>query len=406
MGTEHEEEKLLLTELIDVDTLQLIQDTFAGITGVTIGISDANGVNVTRDTHSTEFCQNFNKKSPIGRTRCEKCDKEGTELALCMGKSVTYNCHAGLIDFAAPIVAHGEMIGCITGGQVRTEELDEVQLRRVAEEIQVDPDAYVAAAQKIPYISEEHLERATEFLYKMSTIISEMALDRYEVIEANKEIERAAQMKSDFLANMSHEIRTPMNAVIGMAEMALREDLPSAARGYVSQIISSGKTLLTIINDILDFSKIESGKMDVEEAEYEPMSIVNDVANIINTRIGEKDVELILDIAPDLPRRIVGDCERIKQVIINLSNNAVKFTRQGQVALKVGFTKTDVDEMRLEVAIKDTGIGIKKEDLPRLFKSFQQLDSKRNRNIEGTGLGLAISQRFVELMGGEISVES
>ncbi len=403
---ESTEDKLQLTELIDIETLQLIQDTFAGITGVTIGISDANGVNVTRDTHSTEFCLNFNKKSPIGRARCEKCDREGTELALRMGKSVTYHCHAGLIDFAAPIVAHGEMIGCITGGQVRTGELDEKELRRVAAELEVDPDAYVEAARKIPYISEGHLARATDFLYKMSTIISEMALDRYEVLEAGKEIERVAQMKSDFLANMSHEIRTPMNAVIGMAEMALREDLPAAARGYVSQIISSGKTLLTIINDILDFSKIESGKMDVEEAEYEPMSIINDVANIINTRIGEKDVELILDIAPDLPRRILGDSERIKQVIINLSNNAVKFTRQGQVALKVGFTKISDTEMCLEVAIKDTGIGIKKEDLPKLFKSFQQLDSKRNRNIEGTGLGLAISQRFVELMDGEISVES
>ncbi|MBQ8822709.1 MAG: PocR ligand-binding domain-containing protein [Lachnospiraceae bacterium] len=406
MGIENQEEKLQLTELIEVEKLQMIQDTFAGITGVTIGISDADGVILTRDTCATEFCQCFNKKSPIGRARCEKCDKEGTELAFRMGKSITYHCHAGLIDFAAPIVAHGEMIGCITGGQVRTGELDEEALRRYAAEIEVDADAYVEAARKVPYISQGHLDRATDFLYKMSTIISEMALDRYEVIEANEEIERAAQMKSDFLANMSHEIRTPMNAVIGMAEMALREDLPSAARGYVSQIISSGKTLLTIINDILDFSKIESGKMDVEEAEYEPMSIVNDVANIINTRIGEKDVELILDIAPDLPRRMVGDSKRIKQVIINLSNNAVKFTRQGQVALKMGFTRLGSDNMMLEVAIKDTGIGIKKEDLPRLFKSFQQLDSKRNRNIEGTGLGLAISQRFVELMGGEISVES
>ncbi|MBQ7920601.1 MAG: PocR ligand-binding domain-containing protein [Lachnospiraceae bacterium] len=406
MEVGHEQDKLQLTELIDSDTLQLIQDTFAGITGVTIGISDANGVSVTKDTCSIEFCREFNKKSPIGKARCEKCDRNGTELALCMGKSVTYNCHAGLIDFAAPIIARGEMIGCITGGQVRTQELNEEELRRGAEEIQVDADAYVEAAKKVPYISEEQLDKATDFLYKMSTIISEMAFDRYEVIEANKEIERTAQMKSDFLANMSHEIRTPMNAVIGMAEMALREDLPSAARGYVSQIIASGKTLLTIINDILDFSKIESGKMDIEESEYEPMSIVNDVANIINTRIGEKDVELILDVDPNLPRGILGDCERIKQVIINLSNNAVKFTKQGQVELKVGFMKTGTDEMRLEVAIKDTGIGIKKEDLPKLFKSFQQLDSKRNRNIEGTGLGLAISQRFVELMGGEISVES
>ena len=400
------EDRLLLTDLIDVDTLQMIQDTFAKITGVTIGISNHNGEIVTRDTHSIDFCRCFNKKSPIGRAKCEQCDIQGTKMALEMGKSVTYKCYAGLIDFAAPIMAHGELIGCITGGQVRTEELDEEQLRRTAQEIQVDPEAYVAAAATVPYISEEQLKNNTEFLYQMATIISDMAYDRYAVIQSNKEIERAARMKSDFLANMSHEIRTPMNAVIGMAEMALREDLPSVARGYINQIISSGKTLLTIINDILDISKIESGNITIEEAEYEPMSIVNDVANIVNTRIGEKDVELILDIAPGLPRKLLGDCERIKQVIINLSNNAVKFTRQGQVVLKMGYTRVDEEDIRLEVSVKDTGIGIKKEDMSKLFQSFQQLDSKRNRNIEGTGLGLAIAQRFVNLMGGEITVES
>lgn len=401
-----DEEKLLLTDLIDVNTLQMIHDAFEEVTGVVIGISDANGVNITKDNNSTDFCLNYNKKSPIGRARCENCDRKGTELALKMGQSVTYHCHAGLIDFAAPILAHNEMIGCITGGQVRVEELDEAQLRRTAEEIQVDPDAYVEAAKRIPYSSEEQLKRNTNFLYKMSTIISEMAYDRYSIIEANKQIEKANQMKSDFLANMSHEIRTPMNAVIGMAEMALREDMSPVAKNYIGQIISSGKTLLTIINDILDFSKVESGKMTIEESEYEPMSIINDVANIINTRIGEKDVELILDIDPDLPRRLIGDCERIKQVIINLSNNAVKFTKQGQVVLTVGFTPNSDDEINLKVAVSDTGIGIKKEDLGKLFQSFQQLDSKRNRNIEGTGLGLTIAQRFVHLMGGEITVES
>lgn len=401
-----EEEKLLLTDLIDVNTLQMIHDAFEEITGVVIGISDANGVNITKDNRSTDFCLNYNKKSPIGRARCAKCDKNGTELALKMGQSVTYYCHAGLIDFAAPILAHNEMIGCITGGQVRIEELDEAQLRRTAEEIQVDPDAYVEAAKKVPYSSAEHLKRNTNFLYKMSTILSEMAYDRYNLIEANKQIEKANQMKSDFLANMSHEIRTPMNAVIGMAEMALREELPPAARNYIGQIISSGKTLLTIINDILDFSKVESGKMIIEESEYEPMSIINDVANIINTRIGEKDVELILDISPNLPRRLIGDCERIKQVIINLSNNAVKFTRQGQVVLTLDFDQKTKDEIILKVSVSDTGIGIKKEDISKLFQSFQQLDSKRNRNIEGTGLGLTIAQRFVHLMNGEITVES
>lgn len=401
-----EGEELKLTDLISVDTLQLIQDTFCEMCNIAIGITDENGVMITEGAMASDFCQNYNKKSPIGRKRCEQCDKYGGELALEQGKSVTYHCHAGLVDFAAPIMAHGRRVGHINGGQVRTEELDEAQLRQIAAEIEVDPDGYVEAAKKIRYIEEEELNRITGFLYKMSAIISEMAYDRYSLIHAYEEVERAAQMKSDFLANMSHEIRTPMNAVIGMAEMTLREDLPSAAKGYVNQIISSGKTLLTIINDVLDFSKIEAGKMTIEEEEYEPMSLINDVANIINTRIGEKDVELILDVAPGLPRKLIGDINRLKQVIINLSNNAVKFTKVGQVVLKVGFKRIRRDEIRLEVSVQDTGIGIKKEDIQKLFMAFQQLDSKRNRNIEGTGLGLAISNRIITLMGGEIRVES
>ncbi len=400
------DEELKLTDLISVETLQLIQDAFCQVCNIAIGISDENGVNVTKDTLASDFCLNYNKKSPVGRARCEECDRRGGQMALQQGKSVIYNCHAGLVDFAAPIIAHGKMVGSITGGQVRTGELDEKKLAIAAAEIGVDPVGYIEAAKKIRYIDEEELERDTKFLYQMSTIISNMAYDRYELIKANEEVGRAAQMKSDFLANMSHEIRTPMNAVIGMAEMALREDLPPVARDYIGQIISSGKTLLTIINDILDFSKIEAGKMSIDEEEYEMMSLVNDIANIINTRIGDKDIELILDIDPNIPNLIMGDINRLKQVIINLSNNAVKFTKEGQVVLQMTFQKKAQDEILLVVSVKDTGIGIKKQDLSRLFEAFQQVDSKRNRNIEGTGLGLAISQRLVSLMGGNIWVES
>ena len=397
------EENIKLTDLIEVDTLQMIQDAFSEICNLTVGISDENGVLVTPRNNSIDFCKNYNKKSPIGRMRCEACDKRGGALAANKGQTVMYHCHAGIVDFAAPIMANGRIVGNITGGQVRTEELDEAKLRQIAEEIQVDPDGYVEASRKIRYISPEELKVTTKFLHNMSKIISEMAYDRYALHQAKDKVEHVAQLKSDFLANMSHEIRTPMNAVIGMAEMALREELPPEARKYVSQIKSSGKTLLRIINDILDFSKIEAGKMTVEEEEYEIMSLINEVANIIITRIGDKDIELILDIDPNLPRMLKGDINRLEQIIINLTN---KFTREGQVVLKVSFVRKSEEEILLAVSVQDTGVGIKEEELDKLFEAFRQADSKRNRNIEGTGLGLAISKQLAELMGGQLWADS
>ena len=223
--------------------------------------------------------------------------------------------------------------------------------------------------------------------------------------EKTEEAARAVEVKSNFLANMSHEIRTPMNAIIGMAEMAIRGDIPKEEKEYLYQIRASGNSLLSIINDILDFSKVESGKLELVETEYEIMSLVNDVTNIINTRIGNKDVELILEVDPAIPRKLWGDDLRLKQVILNLAGNAVKFTKEGAVILRINYYRTK-EGIDLYVSVKDTGIGIRKEDMEKLFDSFQQVDTKRNRKMEGSGLGLAISKQMIELMGGSLMVES
>ena len=224
--------------------------------------------------------------------------------------------------------------------------------------------------------------------------------------ETNEELERVARMKSDFLANMSHEIRTPMNAVIGMAELALREDLSPKVADYITQIQNSGRNLLNIINDILDFSKIEAGKMEIVNAPYEPMSEIHDIANVLVTRIGDKSIELFVDVDVNLPHLLEGDAMRIRQILINLANNAIKFTEEGRVSIKLTCDKTSDDELMLTYHVTDTGIGIKEEDLGKLFQNFVQVDSKRNRAVEGTGLGLAISKSLAEAMGGSIGVSS
>ena len=395
-----------LTELVDVEMLQRIQDSFSKMTGMAALTTDADGKPVTEGSNFTDYCMKYTRKSKKGCARCEQCDKFGAEVTLKTGKSTTYMCHSGLIDFAAPIVADGQLVGCFIGGQALTEKPKKEFIRAIAKDLDIDFEEYWEALGRVPIMGAEQIESASEFLFTTASVLSDIAYGKYMALEANKEVERAANMKSDFLANMSHEIRTPMNAVIGMAEMALREELTPAAREYISQIKSSGSALLNIINDILDFSKIDSGNLDIQPEEYEPLSLFHDVANIVMTRLRDKNVELLVKINPTFPSVLLGDDLRVRQILINLANNAVKFTHQGHVDIIVDYKKLDEENIEMLVSVKDTGIGIKESDLDNIFQSFQQVDSKRNRNIEGTGLGLAITQQLLLLMGGEIQVSS
>lgn len=228
-----------------------------------------------------------------------------------------------------------------------------------------------------------------------------------EQIEAEKtRAEDANKAKSAFMSNMSHEIRTPMNAIVGMTDILLREDLPASTREYLNNIRSSGDALLTIINDILDFSKIEAGQMDIIPDEYEPMSSLHDLSMIFLNRIGEKNVELLYDVDTNLPEKLYGDRQRIRQVIINLMNNAIKFTDKGYVKLTIKTEPLDEEHINVIYQVEDSGQGIKEEDISKLFGTYAQVDKEKNHFKEGTGLGLSIAKQMVELMGGHIDVTS
>lgn len=216
----------------------------------------------------------------------------------------------------------------------------------------------------------------------------------------------AGKAKSQFLAQMSHEIRTPINAVLGMNEMILRECDNEDIKEYSENIQSAGRTLLALINSILDFSKIEDGKMEIIPADYVTHTVINDLVNMIADKAEKKDLVLHLEIDPNLPRMLYGDDVRIRQIITNLLTNAVKYTPEGSVTLKIQGIHRDMESICIAVEVIDTGIGIKEEDLDKLFLSFRRLDEEKNRNIEGTGLGIAIVQKLLEMMGSKLEVTS
>ncbi|MDR2842488.1 MAG: response regulator [Spirochaetaceae bacterium] len=227
------------------------------------------------------------------------------------------------------------------------------------------------------------------------------------LVEAKLAAESAVRAKSAFLANMSHEIRTPMNAIMGMTELILRKDISDDIAQDAQNIKHAARNLLNIINDILDLSKIESGRLDFIPAEYEFSSLLNDTINIVRVRVLEKPVMFIAEIDSNLPSTFLGDLVRVRQVLINLLTNAVKYTQAGYVKLKIYGTKlTDEDQLLLTIKVIDTGVGIHKKNIKEIFGEFVQVDTHKNRSIEGTGLGLAISRNLCRLMSGDISVKS
>ena len=248
---------------------------------------------------------------------------------------------------------------------------------------------------------------------KASNKGTELSMTREELQQKNEElqaarnaVEKAENARDIFLANMSHELRTPINTILGLNELILRESQEEAVKEYARDIRQAGNILLALVSDILDFSKLEADKMELTEGIYDVSSLLNDLINSISVQQRRKKLDLVLEIAQDVPYKLFGDEIHIRQIIGNLLSNAVRYTEKGKITLHLSWKEVTKDSIEIYVIVKDTGIGIKDEDIPKLFKAFQRMDSTIRSKDDRTGLGLAITQRLIEMMGGKLEVQS
>ncbi len=266
-----------------------------------------------------------------------------------------------------------------------------------------DGSFYWVNATIVPFMDDNN----KPFQYiSIRTDITNRKLIEEQLVEAKVKAIESDKIKTEFLANMSHELRTPLNGVIGMANIALENEKEKKQREYLEKINSSANILLKLINDLLDYSKIEAGKLDIENIEFDIDDLLQNVADLISVKAYEKDLELIFDRDLDIPKKLIGDSLRISQILVNLLGNAIKFTSKGEISLNIKLNEKDEEKVKLVLEIKDSGIGMDENSLKNIFNSFTQADNSITRKFGGTGLGLTITKNLVELMNGEITVES
>ena len=259
--------------------------------------------------------------------------------------------------------------------------------------------ASLGRTERVERLVDERTASLREHREKMRTIAIEMARARQEAVEATR-------AKSSFLANMSHEIRTPMNGVIGMAELLTETELNARQREYLTLLDRSARGLLALLNDILDFSKIEAGQLELDRREFRLTDTIAETLQVLATRAEQKGLELVYSASPEVPFAVIGDPDRLRQVLINLVGNAIKFTETGEIEVRVSCEECGDHQVIVQLAVRDTGVGIPKKEQQRIFEAFQQVDTSSRREYEGTGLGLSISTQLVDLMGGHIELES
>ena len=398
-------EHFLLADLISPEILQRYQDAFSSYTGMAALITDANGTPLTTGSGFTRFCMDMTRCSEVGRKNCEECDRMGAIMTMQSGQTKVYRCHAGLTDYAAPILVNGEFIGSFIGGQVRTEPVDEVYMRERAIEYNIDPDDYIAAAKETNQIDSSLIIKAADFLAEMAGVFSTIAYERYKVLQDNQHIEQAAASQGEYFQRFATGLKDSLDEMSTYIENLVSGLLDEPVATNLNRLITNVVKLAGDLSTRMDYVGMVHGTFELHESIYDIRRIVDLRVTEVSLAAKEKNITFVIDIDEDVPTYLVGDPERVAQLFEVLISNAMEHLEDGEIGITISSEKKEYARM-IEIEISDEGEGIDPETLENMNRYLKNRSKVSFENSEFEDMGFALMGYSVAAMSGTIDVTS
>lgn len=394
-----------LSDLIDPNILQKVQDTLSKYIGMAGLITDENGTPVTIGSGFTDFCMKLTRQTELGCKRCGECDRLGALKTLASGKPAVYQCHAGLVDYAAPIMLDDTFIGSIIGGQVRTAPLDEANLRKTARELGLNEEDYLEAAKKIPLWEIKDVERAAECLSEIASALSAMAYNNYQALQNSRKLERAAQSQTAFIIDMNASIQRDMTHWIETAKRALNHQDYDYMSHMLRDITVRGAELLSTLKDTVEYVRMSNGEIELKETMYELRNLLNDICVRTQKYLQAEDIPFHIQIDDSVPQRLLGDQGRISQALTKILSNSVNSSGITDITVSA-YCKSASYAMLLTIEVRENSNGMTEAELKNAINYIENSSLQLTEDMETDSIGLSIVGLLIRQMSGSVEISS